>query len=69
MASIDSDSIFGRFELAERPALVAAVSGGSDSLGLLLLLKDHLGRRAPATQIVAVECGIRPHPSGQQAAA
>ena len=67
MASIDSDSIFGRFELAERPALVAAVSGGSDSLGLLFLLKDHLGRCAPATQIVAVtiDHGLRAEAAGE----
>ena len=67
MASIDSDRIFGRFELAERPALVAAVSGGSDSLGLLFLLKDHLGRRAPATQIVAVtiDQGLRAEAAGE----
>ena len=37
-----------------RQTIVVAVSGGSDSTALLLLLKDHLTRIAAATKLVAV---------------
>jgi tRNA(Ile)-lysidine synthase len=53
-ALLDPRSIFRDFTLASRPALVAAVSGGSDSLSLLFLLRDFLAAHAPATRLVAV---------------
>jgi tRNA(Ile)-lysidine synthase len=53
-ALLDPHSIFRDFTLASRPALVAAVSGGSDSLSLLFLLRDFLAAHAPATRLVAV---------------
>ena len=52
--SIDPDAIFQQFDLTRRGAVVAAVSGGSDSLALLFLLKDFLDRASPATRLVAV---------------
>jgi len=53
-AALDASSIFADFQLAARPAVIAAVSGGSDSLSLLFLLDAFLETHAPATRLVAV---------------
>ncbi len=45
---------FAAFNLSDRRAVVAAVSGGGDSLALLLLLNRYLAGNWPRTELVAV---------------
>lgn len=60
-AAPDPAGLFGRFDLSSRSSLVVAVSGGSDSTALLLLVREWRDRAAPHLRILAatVDHGLR----------
>lgn len=53
-SDIEADTIFSPFDLTRRAAVIAAVSGGSDSLAMLLILREWLERRVPLARLIAV---------------
>jgi tRNA(Ile)-lysidine synthase len=60
---------FSTIDFSRRTSVVAAVSGGGDSLALLFLLQDHLARHQPDVPLVAitVDHGIRPEAAAEAA--
>ncbi|WP_197435023.1 tRNA lysidine(34) synthetase TilS [Nitratireductor arenosus] len=61
-AGIDPDQLFSDLVLPAAGPVVVAVSGGGDSLALLVLLNDHFSRHARDRAILAVtvDHGLRP---------
>ncbi|MGI6854504.1 tRNA lysidine(34) synthetase TilS [Mesorhizobium sp. 1B3] len=59
MASLPFSTLLPKFDCTGRRAVIAAVSGGSDSVALLLLAKAHLERTGTKLVAVTIDHGLR----------